>query len=495
MSLEESLVLGRYRVLLPLDEKKLVKAYLARDEHPGSADTPVLIKHFLEPLAALGSVEVSELLEELTELEQLRSPGIVGLLGHAVVDDRLLTAQELLPGVSLLALCEAFEQSEAPFPTQLAVYIVRRLLSTLEGCHTHPARAFVHGRINLASIHLPRGGEPQIADFCLARLVDGAAEAESVLGYFLTQISYLAPEVPGERPATPQNDTYSLGLVLYRLLSGRNPFQARTAGETLQRVLKQPPAPLAVPGWAGCSEANTILMRALAKHPEQRYPDCRALYEALGPLQTDSDENLAAELSRQIAALGNDWGKFTLMPDSVRRAPRRRSLPAERVPLAHYFESAKPAFASGLVSEQPRSVSEHTRSDREARRERWPQPLTLGFAALVAASAAIGLVLSVSVGRRGVEAPAAAAAGFQQPPKAAASPTSPAVRACAERLGRDAPPVKAELAFDELGRLSGVRLLPRELVDTQLGACLLDAVWKMNMSAPGTKVLVLDLLH
>lgn len=494
MSLEETLVLGRYRVLLPLDEKKLVRAYLARDEHVGGSDTPVIIKHFLQPLDLQSPREASELLEELTALEQLRNPGVVALLGHEVVDDRLLTAQELRPGVSLLALCEALEQSEVPFPPELAVYIVRRLLSTLEDCHSHPGRPFVHGRINLATIHLPRGGEPQISDFCLARLVDGAAEAESVLGYFLTQISYLAPEVPDRRPATPQNDTYSMGLVLYRLLSGKNPFQARTAGETLQRVLKQAPAPLQMQGWQGCDAANAILVRALAKHPEQRYQDCRALYEALGPLQTRSNESLAAELGTTIRELDNDWGKFTLMPDSVRRAPRRRSLPAERLPLAHYFESAKPAFASGLVSEQPRSVSEHTRSDQEARRERRPLPFTLGVAALVLGFAAVGLVLSSSVGKRSVDAPFASAAGGEQRPQAAASDTSPALRACGDRFGRDAS-AKAELLFDELGKLSAVRLLPHELVDTQLGACLLEAIWKMNMSAPGARSLVLELAY
>jgi serine/threonine protein kinase len=495
MSLEESLVLGRYRVLLPLDEKKLVKAYLARDEGRDGSDTPVLIKHFLEPLDTRSSLEVSELREELAALEQLRSPGVVALLGHAVVDHRLLTAQELLPGVSLLALCEAFEDNHAPFPTQLAVYIVRRLLLTLEACHTHPARAFVHGRINLASIHLPRGREPQISDFCLARLVDDAAEAESMLGYFLTQISYLAPEVPGERPATPQNDTYSLGLVLYRLLSGKNPFQARSVGETLQRVLKQAPAPLDMPGWEGCDQANTILTRALAKHPEHRFQDCRALYDALGALQTGSDESLAAELSTLIDGLGNDWGKVTLMPDSVRRPPRPRSLPEERVPLVRYFESAQPAFASGLVSEKPRSVSAHTRSDQEARRERRPRGLTLGFGALVAAALAIGVVLSANVERTAVEGPMASASGSELQPKAAASSASPALRTCGDRFGRDASPAKAELMFDEHGALSGVRLLPPARVDTQLGACLLDAVWKMNMSAPGTKWLALDLAY
>lgn len=508
MSLEETLVLGRYRVLLALDEKKLVKAYLARDEHPGGADRPILIKRFLRPFSSLGSRQTRELLDELTALEQLRSPGVVSLLDHAVEDDHLLTAQELLPGASLLALCEENERRESRFPTHLALYIVRRLLATLQACHTHPGRAFVHGRINLSTIYLPRTGEPQISDFGLARLVHDAAEAESVLGYFLTQISYLAPEVPSDGPPTPQNDVYSLGLILYRLLSGKNPFQARTAGETLQRVLKLRPEPLDVPGWDGCEPANAILARALAKDPEQRYQDCRALYEALGPLQAGSDESLADELALAVRELGSDWGKVALMPDSIKRPPRRRSLPAERLPLARYFEpaprveqlplarhfeSAKPAFASGLVSEQPRSLTEHTRRAREAPRERWPLTLRLGFAAMLAA-AALAMLLVINVGKTGGAAAVATAAGGGQRPASGASEASTGLRACGDRFGRDAP-AKAELVFDERGSLSAVRLSPPELVGTQLGACLLDAVWKMNMRAVGTTSLVLDLSY
>lgn len=504
MSLEETLVLGRYRVLLPLDEKKLVKAYLARDEHPGGPDRPILIKRFLRPFSSLGSLEARELLDELAALEQLRSPGIVSLLGHVVEDDRLLTVQELLPGASLLALCERDERRDGRFPTHLAVYIVRRLLSTLQACHTHPGRAFVHGRINLSAVYLPRTGEPQVSDFGLARLVHDAAEAESVLGYFLTQISYLAPEVPRDRPATPQNDIYSLGLILYRLLSGKNPFQARTVGETLQRVLSLRPAPIDVPGWDGCEQANAILARALAKDPEQRYQDCRALYDALGPLQAGSDESLAEELSVAVRELGSDWGRITLMPDSDKRTPRPRSLPAERVPLARFFEpaqhvplarhfeSAKPAFASGLVSEQPLSLSEHTRRAQESPRERWPLTLRLGFAALIPATA-LAIILGINVGSKSDPAAVASAAGGRQRPVAASEPST-GLRACGDRFGREAP-AKAELLFDEQGALSAVRLLPPELVGTQLGACLLDAVWKMNMSALGTKSLMLDLAY
>jgi serine/threonine protein kinase len=495
MSLEESLVLGRYRVLLPLDERKLVKAYLARDEQGDGSDTPILIKHFLLDLSSRrSSTEVSRLLEELGALEQLEMPGVVRLLGHGIVDGRLLTAQALLPGIGLLALSELFEQRRAPFPRHLAVYIVRRLLLTLEGCHTHPKRAFVHGRINLGCIHLPRGGEPQLSDFCLTKLADDAAEAESVLGFFLMRISYVAPEVPRNGRATPQNDTYSLGLILYRLLSGKNPFRGRTAGETLQRVLKQPPAPLEVPGWEHCEQANEILMRALAKDPERRYQSCQVLYDALGALQVGSDESLAAELSRVIADNGSDWGRVTLLPDSVRRTRPRRSLPAERLPLARYFESAKPAFASGLTSEQPRSVSQHTRRDEQERSERKLRPL--GLIAGVMAAAAVTLAIFLfgdlgAAGGQGGEAPMAAARA-EPGPKAAVIEASTRLRGCGDRFGRSIA-VKAALEFDELGQLTAVRLLPPELTNTQLGACLVSAVWAANTTVPGTKSLVMEL--
>jgi serine/threonine protein kinase len=494
MSLEESLVLGRYRVLLPLDERKLVKAYLARDEQGDGSDTPILIKHFLLDLTARRSTEVSQLLEELSALEQLRSPGVVRLLGHGTLEGRLLTAQALLPGISLLALCDSFEQKQARFPTHLAVYIVRRLLLTMQSCHTHPGRAFVHGRINLGCVHLPRVGEPQISDLCLARLADAAAEAESVLGFFLTRISYVAPEVPGDGLATAQNDTYSLGLILYRLLSGKNPFRGRTAGETLQRVLKQPPTPLEVPGWEHCEEANAILMRALAKDPEQRYQSCQILYDALGVLQVDSDEHLAAELSRVIHENGSDWGRVTLLPDSVRRARPRRSLPAERLPLARYFESAKPAFASGLISEQPRSVSQHTRSDQQARDERNLRPFGLIAGVLAGAAATLAILFFGDLGATRVQGAGVrqAAAGSEPRAKATGIESGPRLRSCGERFGRGSA-VQAELEFDELGKLTAVRLRPPELTNTQLGACLLSAIWDTSTTVPGTKSLVIDL--
>jgi hypothetical protein len=233
----------------------------------------------------------------------------------------------------------------------------------------------------------------------------------------------------------------------------------------------------------------------LAKEPEQRYPDCRALHDALGALQMRSDESLAAELSKTIRALGSDWGKFVLMPDSVKRPPRPHSLPAQRMPLATYFESATPAFASGLVSEQPRSVSEHTRNDREARRERWPQPLRLAFAALTVGTTAIALALLVSAGTRTLQRPTGPAAAPELRLNDPASGLPTRLRACGDRFGHDHSAAKAELAFDELGRLTTVRLIPQELVGTQLGACLLESIWKMNMSAPGTKSLVLDLSY
>jgi hypothetical protein len=166
--------------------------------------------------------------------------------------------------------------------------------------------------------------------------------------------------------------------------------------------------------------------------------------------------------------------------------------PAQHVPLARHFESAKPAFASGLVSEQPLSLSEHTRRAQESPRERWPLTLRLGFAALIPATA-LAIILGINVGSKSDPAAVASAAGGRHRPVAASEPST-GLRACGDRFGRDAP-AKAELLFDEQGALSAVRLLPPELVGTQLGACLLDAVWKMNMSALGTKSLMLDLAY
>jgi serine/threonine protein kinase len=483
-------VLERFRIVCQADEKNLIRAYIARDERSDVSDTPVLIKQFMRALDDLTPASATTLFSELAALERLRLPGVMRLLGHGMHEGSLITAQRQKPGISLLRLCELFKGWQLPFPAPLAVYVIRRLLLTLHQCHTHPGGPLTHGFLTPASIHLPRTGGPEISDFGVARLEGAAAEAEAQLGFFQAQMSYAAPEVSRGGPVTPLGDTYSLALMLYRLLSGSNPLKARSIGETLQRVLRHTPEALHVPAWDDSERVSAILSRALSKDPAERYPSCAALHDALAAIATESDDALAERLSRLIVSTDSDWGRISLLAHSTRLAEETRD--ADPVPLVQHFESAQPAFASGLLSEQPRSRGEHARQN-----PRGTGAVHTAAPWLALASLTLAVLLTTASFWSRPSGPRASGAGAREPAPSAApeldrvSRLRARLRVCsdgAERLGSEA---RLDLVFDATRRLSAVRLHPPELVQSRLGVCMLGVAWKTEASEPGTLSVVI----
>jgi serine/threonine protein kinase len=488
----DSIVLERYRVLFPVDERRLVKAYLARDERGGDFDTPILIKHFLHDLADEEPQVRSSLLVELSGLEQLRDPGVVPLLGHTVVDERLITAHGHRPGLGLLRLCESLKQSHRQFPPDLAVYVARRLALAMHRCHSHPGGPFVHGRINLGCVHLPRAGDPQIADFCLARFVDEAVEAESDVGFFQTRISYLAPELAPGGKATPHGDTYALGLVLYRLLSGENPLRGRTAGETLRLVLNHPPPPLELPDWPFSGLANAILARALSKNPAERHQSSEALWHDLAAVQSGSDESLAEELSVLVRSNMGDWAQPALLANSTQAAHARTSAAAQPSPSISHFESHTPAFSSGLDTDRPANAQEQV-TLRAPRKRVELRALATTAAVALSTILALGAIFLAARGSGGATAsPGQAPSARPQQAVSSTDDFRARFRACGESWGSELGVTRIELTFDAAGKLTSVRLEPREASDTRRGACLLDSVWRTDWHVPGATTLVFD---
>jgi serine/threonine protein kinase len=491
MSLENSLVLGRYRVLWPLESTKLIKTYIARDEHDDEISTPVLIKHYLHDLGDREGALAIALFDQLSRLTRVRHPGVVSLLHHGSVGESVVTAHSHLPGIALKPLCELFAKNQEPFPPHFAIYIARRLLDTLEHCHTRPGGCFIHGRLTLSCIHLPTTGQPQIADFGLAALEDVAAEAEMQLGFFQTRMSYAAPELTRGGTASPQGDTYSIALLLYRLLAGSNPFRGRSIPETLQRVLQLDHADLMMPEWEGCARANAVLRRALDKDPSVRFQSCQELNQALGSLQIRSDETLRQELASVIRkhATG-DWSHVARLARSLRRStsasdgesPSRGTVP---------IESKAPAFVSGLFTAQPNGASAHDRTgETPESRPRRRRLLVVPTVLIPALAVMVGLVL----GRLG--GVSSNVSGARAESRRQGSPAPPLVNAMVEDLRNQfrrcagdrsdgLHDLAIELEFSPAGGLGGVRLEPHELSQSRFGACLLETAWQANPSAPG----------
>jgi WD40 repeat protein len=217
---------------------------------------------------------------EAEALARLSDAQIVTVYDFGEHDGRAYLAVERVEGGSLDRRLDG-----TPWPPRRAADLVASLAQAIELAHRHEV---VHRDLKPANILLTADGVPKISDFGLARLLDQDGSATRT-GTVLGTPSYMAPEqASGARVEVgPAADVYSLGAILYELLTGRPPFRAATPLETLVLVRDHDPVPprRLQPGLP--RDLETICLRAMDKQPRRRYASARALAEDLGSWQAD----------------------------------------------------------------------------------------------------------------------------------------------------------------------------------------------------------------
>jgi eukaryotic-like serine/threonine-protein kinase len=215
--------------------------------------------------------------------------------GHAE-DGTFYYVMEYLPGLTL----EEIVGRHGPLPPQRAIYFLRQVCGALQEAH---AIGLIHRDIKPGNVMVcERGGQHDVVkllDFGLVLPVVGAADGEKLTqeGTIAGTPAYMSPEQAGEQEnLDARSDIYSLGALAYFLLTGQPPFVCSSAVRTLAAHLYETPAPLTqnrpdVPG-----DLEAVVLRCLAKHPADRFPDAESLEEALAACRT------AGQWSAQEAA-------------------------------------------------------------------------------------------------------------------------------------------------------------------------------------------------
>jgi serine/threonine-protein kinase len=251
--LNETVVGDRYRVERALGGGAMAVVYLA---HDAELQRSVAIKILAQQFAADDELR-TRFLREARLASRLSHPNVVRVYDAGEAGDRLFIVMEYVAG-STLAECGTLPGSEA-------VGLVRQACSGLQ--HAHDA-GLVHRDITPANLLLRDDGLLKIADFGIARAADATQLTQE--GTILGTAAYLAPEQAAGETVGPAADIYSLGAVLYELLTGRPPHPAGSLaelGESQRAGAITPPRDLA-PSVPPAIEA--AVMRALAREPRFR---------------------------------------------------------------------------------------------------------------------------------------------------------------------------------------------------------------------------------
>jgi len=248
---------GRYRILRKLGTGGMANVYLAEDEVLGRR---VAIK-ILNDRHAGDDQFVERFRREAKNAASLSHPNIVSIYDRGEAEGTYYIAMEYLDGRSLKELIVA----RGPAPIHLAVDYARQILAAIRFAHRH---GIVHRDIKPHNVLVDGEGRLKVTDFGIARAgVSQMTEAGSIIG----TAQYLSPEQAKGAPVDQTSDLYSVGVVLYELLTGVVPFSGDTPVEIAMKHLSTIPEPPSAKRADVPRDLDLVVMRALAKDPAERY--------------------------------------------------------------------------------------------------------------------------------------------------------------------------------------------------------------------------------
>ncbi|HKD36835.1 MAG TPA: serine/threonine-protein kinase, partial [Pirellulales bacterium] len=207
---------------------------------------------------------VKEFLHEAQSAARLRHPGIVTVLDTGQTDDgRVYIVYEFIRGTTLQSRLEQGNYSIED--------VVRWVAGSAEALHHAHKNGIVHRDIKPANILLDEESQPHIADFGLAKMDDQFFKNDA--GRILGTAAYMSPEQAAGQShwASPQTDIYSLGVMLYQMLTKRLPFGGRTLSEMLEQVKQRVPSPPRTIDDKIPKPLEDVCLKAMAKNPADRY--------------------------------------------------------------------------------------------------------------------------------------------------------------------------------------------------------------------------------
>ncbi|MBI3372356.1 MAG: protein kinase [Betaproteobacteria bacterium] len=259
-SLDLSLQVGKYDIQKLLGKGATGTVYLATDTFSGNEVALKTIEPEVFRDPEFGSVYRSQFLNEASLAGKLKHPHIVTILDAMVQEDSGYIAMECVTGGDL----SRHVSPETLLPVADAIQIGFKCCGALDYAFRE---GIVHRDIKPANIMVARGTDVKIADFGAAFLRKSQVVQTAAMG----SPYYMSPEQIDGFELTFHSDMYSLGVVLYELLTGQRPFTADSIEGLVKKILQQSPAPPSTLRKGLPQEIDRIVLRAMGKKPEHRY--------------------------------------------------------------------------------------------------------------------------------------------------------------------------------------------------------------------------------
>ena len=317
----------RYRVTRRLARGGMATVYVAQDER---LERPVALK-VMHPYLAESDAFVERFHREARAAARIVHPGVVSVFDQGVVSGQGFLVMELIDGTNLRALLNA----QGAFTIPQALRYTTDILEALRAAHR---MGVIHRDIKPENILVPTDGPAKVADFGLARAVSEGST--SATGNMLGTVAYIAPEIALTTEANARSDLYSVGIMLYEMLTGAVPWADESPLQIASHhVSEDVPSPSATLPWIP-REIDDLIAALTARNPANRCADASDALDLVARAAASIPSDIAnrrAEVAHEDSRSGSET---TALNTEVMPTQLTQAMPAPAVTTATALPTA-----------------------------------------------------------------------------------------------------------------------------------------------------------
>ncbi|EPX59944.1 serine/threonine protein kinase Pkn6 [Cystobacter fuscus DSM 2262] len=295
--------IGKYQLIRKLATGGMAEVYLAKAAGPMGFEKTLVLKRILPQLAEEPSF-VKMFLSEAKLAARLTHSHIAQIFDFGEADGAYFLAMEYIDGPSVGELIKKAARRQQALPFTLCARIISHACEGLAFAHgfkdpeTRRPLHLIHRDVSPDNLLLSHQGEVKVVDFGIAKAA--GQNHQTQVGLIRGKLSYMAPEQLRGETLDRRADVYSLGVVLYELLTGHRPHESKAKADLMRALLQDAPTPAVTFRPDLPEPLRRILDQALARDPGLRYQDCVAFQADLEEFIVESGKPVTAQHLAQL---------------------------------------------------------------------------------------------------------------------------------------------------------------------------------------------------